>query len=291
MKKSIKEMTGEEFGKHYRKRRIRLYILYILLLTAVFVIQHKAYRLIEPLLDYDYVCLEIYDKIGTAIFVITIILVLIIFLVFVIALLLRTGSLYAIYSTECDPAKYLEAEAYISKKCNFGIRSKQQKLAVANAYVALNDLESAWKILSELEPKDINSCSDIRILSAFAAYYINAGKKEESDKYMARLEAIKASGKKGRNLDLSMNHLNSAKAINEKRFDEARAYIDAYKDMPRLPRFMKALTEYNLGEIEYEEKNYLEAYYRYRCAVDLGGKNFFVHEAKKKLEEIRGYVA
>ncbi|WP_155843306.1 tetratricopeptide repeat protein [Butyrivibrio sp. NC2002] len=292
MKKQCCDMTANECAKHFIRSRRKLFLVYILALIAIGAVHISAYLYILPLYFGDEDSVRIYEGLSRGQVITTAILFILCVIIAITALIVQRGSFAGIYLNQCDPEKYIEAENIVCKKIRFGRRNKRQKCHIAGAYAAFGDYEGAWNIYRELVPDNIDNCNDVVILGGLVSYYHNVKNNEESVRYLSRLEAIKESGKKrGSRLNMTIDHIKSVIAIDEKNYDEAKALIDKYIDVPTLTGVMKAVNNYNLGLIAYETGNYVEAVYRFKVAVNIGGKLSFIEDATEKLAELEKKLA
>nr|WP_027871128.1 hypothetical protein [[Eubacterium] cellulosolvens] len=95
--------------------------------------------------------------------------------------------------------------------------------------------------------KDVNKLRDAYILGGLASYYLNLEDRKTAGIYIARLEELKTSGKKrGSRLDMTLNHLKSVVAIQEGRYEEAKALIDSYLGKVLLSNSSKAVNYYKI---------------------------------------------
>ncbi|WP_408072480.1 tetratricopeptide repeat protein [Butyrivibrio sp. JL13D10] len=292
MKKQYDSMTANECAKHFIRSRRKLFLVYILALIAIGSIHLAATLYILPLYFGDEDSVRIYEGLSRGQVITTAILFILCIIIAIIALIVQRGLFAGIYLNQCDPEKYIEAENIVCKKIRFGHRNKRQKCQIAGAYAAFGDYDGAWNIYRELVPDNLDNCNDVVILGGLASYYYNVKNNEESVRYLSRLEAIKKSGKKrGSGLNMTIDHIKSVIAIDEKNYDEAKVLIDKYIDVPTLTGVMKAVNNYNLGLIAYETGNYVEAVYRFKVAVNIGGKLSFIEDATEKLAELEKKLA
>ena len=287
MKKTYKDMSAEECARHYLRGRRKVLLLFTLTLVVVFLADFAATDYIYPLKYGDAETVEIYTGISKAQNLIFFILVVFISIFTIVRILLKQAAIQNIFLSQCDPEKYIAAEKIICKKAGLGFRTRRQKCMVANAYTACGDFEGALKFYEKVMPKDVNKLRDVYILGGLASYYLNLEDRKTAGIYIARLEELKTSGKKrGSRLDMTLNHLKSVVAIQEGRYEEAKALIDSYLGKVLLSNSSKAVNYYNLGLIACETENPAEAIYRLKAAVDLGNHLFFVKDAETRLNEI-----
>ncbi len=195
-------------------------------------------------------------------------------------------SFVGIFNAKCDPARYLEAELIRSSKRPARARSRGIRLNIAIAYEALGDHENAWKYLKDLIPADPGKLNKVRLLGILASYYRETGDRQTSDIYKARLEAIRASGKRNPGVELSLDNLNIPDAIEGKRYDEARELIGKYVNSNRISLYNRTIMNYYLGLIAFETNERKEAIYRLMTALENGSKLPLAQKAQEMLDSL-----
>lgn len=291
MKKTYADMTAEECAKYYAKKVKKLYVCYTLTLILLAAIFLMGYIYILPLSYWDEEVLEIFEGVNRVWHSLLYISMFLSYLVFVFIRAVQISSFNGIATSLCDPEKYIEAAKIISKKALLGHKTKYKQTRFANAYMLLQDYDNAWKILEKLIPNDITKCNNRYILEALSCYYCSAEDKENAIKYLTRLEEIKASKKvSSKFLGLTIDNIKGSIALDEKKYDEAKEYINRCLDYKYLGSASKVSCFFRLAEIAYETGDYAEAIHMYKSAIDIGGKLHYVAEAEEKLEELEAKI-
>ncbi|RKM59647.1 hypothetical protein D6856_10565 [Butyrivibrio sp. XB500-5] len=287
MQEKYRNMAPEECAARFKRNRILSFIIYILVLITIGAFFLKRAFYIFPLMNCDLEIVEIYHGLDKANFSLFLIRVVVCFLVMAIVLSMQELFFFGIFITLCEPDKYINAEQILSRH-NFFFR-RYYKFAIINlglAYSSIEDYENAWNYYKKIIPASPERCSNIRILTALASYFYDSGDKENATLYRARLDNIKASNKKSLQLDLTLDNFIIREALDNKQFDEAKELINKYINNHRVSQLTKIHYQYYLGLIAYETKDYPEAIYRFRTALENGSKLPFAGDANAKLEEI-----
>lgn len=219
-------MTAQECAKDYLRGKRKILLLFALILIVVFVADFAAGDYIYPLQFGNVETQEIYMGISKTLYFFFMILVILITILTFIRILLKQVAIQNIYLHLCDPQKCIETEKIICKKASFGFRTRRQKCVVANAYTACGDFAGALKFYEKIMSKDVSRLKDVYILGGLASYYLNQEDRNTAGIYIARLEELKNSGKKrGSRMDMTLNHLKSAVAIQEGRYMEKSRWL------------------------------------------------------------------
>lgn len=287
MKNKFKDMTAEECAKYYIKGALKIILFYVISLFIVSAIYEKGCSYILPLTDGGIEIQEIYEcayRVWITFFAIAVVLCVIITL---IRLGVHFGNYFGIHTSLCDPEKYIEAEKILCKKIHFKQKDKYTKCRMANAYMSLEDYDNAWEMYKDVIPKDISKCNTRLILEGLSCYYFSIGDMENGKKYLARIEELQSGKKNSKFWGLAINNIKGSLAIDEKKYDEAKEYINKCMEYRVLSNCAKVCCLFKLATIAYETDDYIEAICLYKNVIDMGGKHHYVAKAKEKLEELK----
>lgn len=287
MQEKYRNMTPEECATRFKRNKIIYFTVYTLALIAAAVLCIKRYIYIFPLKYENSEMVEIFNGLHRATSSLFLIRVIVCFLIITIVISIQQLFFTGIFHTLCDPDKYTKAEEILFRQ-NFFFRKhyKYAILQLAMAYSTLNDYENAWNYCKKIVPANLEKCRKTLTLSTLASYFYDSGDKENAALYIARLEALKASGKKNLQLDLALDDFKIHDAVDKKDFDVAKELLGKYINNTRISLITRTHYQYLLGIIAYETKDYPEAIYRLKSSLETGSKLPFAKDAGDRLEEI-----
>lgn len=294
--KKYADMTAEECAKYYARTYWKTIIIYTCILIffgAIFI----AEDMYIDILNYgNDAAQELYIGLNRVFWFYFIVFAILCAIIFCVIVTVKSISFKEIYLILGDSEKYIEAEELVKKKIPFFRADGRRKCIIANAYLALGDYDNAWKWYEKIIPKKISKCHNIYNMFGLACYFFAVKNYEEAEKYLARLEKLKATVVIQRlNLKVMIAYLKSIYAIREGRYEDAKKLINRDIDNGIFTNQMtcynlKAQCNYNLACCAYENGDYIEAIIRYRAAVACGGKLSIVDKAKEKLEELEAKI-
>ena len=286
MTEKYRNLTPEECAKTMRAKVIRCLLIYSFALVIIVILTlRRQITLNDWLYDY-YISEEVYNELDALFSHLLILGFAVCAIVAIVVMYLQEAFFVGIFNTLCDPEKYVKAELIRCKKSLLRRFFKRNKMNIGMAYHAMEDYESAWKYYEGLVPANVYQCRNKAILCRLASYFYDRGDDEKAAVYKMRLEELRASGRRGFLVELTLDNISIEDAIKDKRYEEAKNLIAKYIKNSRVSMYNKTGYQYSLGIIAYETKDIPEAIYRLKAVLETGEKLPFAGDAKAKLDDL-----